>query len=507
VQHLQLSRTAHVKDGECHISEQVSRGLCPRFVSHPVCLCLPKAPSSSTASPAVHSGTTNIMENEGYHERCIFVPTQNLLEEMYRAKLIPQINEESDSEFDSEDLQEEERMELYTDEVVHWARNNEVLQGKLSARPPKWRVEALLSTGYTLVRDPTASKVSSVVMHPGFYRAGNMAGVRDMDELARIILPPHAATGWRELVAAVKEKRAIKALFRRFVSLIQAPETEVEACLTTLIDVLGNELGVQCCAKGHQTYAVGGLLAQKRFVVHGRTDVTFVDDSGRIVFVTETKTCRSFPTGRAWYHKSRGVQTLGSLFSFSGVRAPVLLVTPQQFKILFLVTEAGKMPQVYTFPPGPEVHLCGSYLAAEGLVDAVCISLLRSAPVVDSDALETTPSARTAPGRLFPTEQTTERQLRHMRRAEETGNGGSSSLTVRRLKLDSGLEGTERCAGDGNVHVGAEDEMGDAGKENWPYNRSRPHEVLQFPWTEVSVFSVDELGLASGEVESESDEF
>jgi hypothetical protein len=91
-----------------------------------------KSPSSlkaghlraARASLAVHSGTTGIMENEGYHERCILVPTADLLEEMYRAKLIPQISEDSDGEFDPEDLQEEGRMKLYPDEVAHWARNN-----------------------------------------------------------------------------------------------------------------------------------------------------------------------------------------------------------------------------------------------------------------------------------------------------------------------------------------------------------------------------------------------
>jgi hypothetical protein len=446
------------------------------------------------------------MENEGYHERCIFVPTADLLEEMYRAKLIPQITEDSDGEYEQEDLQEEGRMELYVDEVAHWARNNEMLQGKLSARPPKWSAEALLSTGYTLVRDPTASRVPSVVMHPGFYRAGNMAGVGDMDELARIMLPPHAATGWRERVAAVKEKRAIKSLFRNFVRLLHAPETEVEACLTTLVSCLAMGLDVQCRAKGQQTYVVGGLLAQKRFVVHGRTDETFADDAGRMILSTEAKTCRSFPTGRAWYHKSRGVQTLGSLFSSAGVRPPVLLVTPQQFKIFYLVTEAGEVPRVFTFPAGPDVHLCGSDLGADGLVDAVCISLLRSAPVVEMDDLEMTPRARIAPDRLSPTEQSTERRLRHMRRADETGNGGCSRVSVRRLSLGGGAGGRKGCASDGTVIVGEEKEEGAAKKETAPDGCAKPLDVLKLPWTEVSVFSVDGLGLAGGEVESDLDE-
>jgi hypothetical protein len=126
---------------------------------------------------------------------------------------------------------------------TNWAQNNEMLQGKLSARPPKWSAEAPLSTGRTLVRDPTASRVPSVVMHPGFYRGGNMAGVGDMDELARIMLPPHAATDWRERVADVKENKEIKTLFRKFVRL-HAPEIKVEACLTTLISGLGIVLGV-----------------------------------------------------------------------------------------------------------------------------------------------------------------------------------------------------------------------------------------------------------------------
>jgi hypothetical protein len=115
------------------------------------------------------------------------------------------------------------------------------------------------------------------------------------------------------------------------------------------------------------------------------------------------------------------VQTLGSLFSSAGVRTPAVLVTPQQFKIFYLVTEAGEVPRVFKFPAGPDVHLCGSDLGADGLVDAVCISLRRSAPVVEVDDLEMTPRARIAPDRLSSAEQSTERQLRHMRRAAERG--------------------------------------------------------------------------------------
>lgn len=197
---------------------------------------------------------------------------------------------------------------------------------------------------------------------------------------------------------------------------------------------------------------------------------------------------------------------MGSLFSFAGVRPPVLLVTPQQFKIFYLVTEAGEVPRVFTFPAGPDVHLCGSDLGADGLVDAVCISLLRSAPVVEMDDLEMTPRARIAPDRLSPTEQSTERRLRHMRRADETGNGGCSRVSVRRLSLGGGAGGRKGCASDGTVIVGEEKEEGAGKKETAPDGCAKPLDVLKFPWTEVSVFSADGLGLAGGEVESDLDE-
>jgi hypothetical protein len=81
-------------------------------------------------------------------------------------------------------------------------------------------------------------------------------------------------------------------------------------------------------------------------------------------------------------------------------------------------------------PPGPDVHLCGSDLGADRRVDAVCISLLKSAPVAEIYDLQLTPTVRTAPGRLCPAEPCSERQLRHVRRAKETGKGGNSRVTV-----------------------------------------------------------------------------
>jgi hypothetical protein len=62
---------------------------------------------------------------------------------------------------------------------------------------------------------------------------------------------------------------------------------------------------------------------------------------------------------------------------------------------------------VFTFPAEPGVNLCGNDLGADGLLDAVCISLLRSAPVVEIDDLEMTLTACIAPGRLSPTELST----------------------------------------------------------------------------------------------------
>jgi hypothetical protein len=53
--------------------------------------------------------------------------------------------------------------------------------------------------------------------------------------------------------------------------------------------------------------------------------------------------------------------------------------------------------------------------------------------------------------------------------------------------------------------LGKENEKGAAKSENAPDVGAKPLDVLKFPWTEVSVFSVEGLGLAGGEVESDSD--
>jgi hypothetical protein len=418
--------------------------------------------------------------NEPYHGRNIFIPSPDLLKEMRAAKMISAENPESDFEFDEEDSLVESLDYSYNDEKLHWFRNNELLRSQLTAPSTKWVLEPLLSTDFTFARSPTASKIPSILMHPGFYRSENMGSVSSICSLATSLLPVEFQSSWRRKVMAVKRDSAVKRSFGKLISLVDASEDAVERALQNLVTVLAYSLDVQFECHGSKQFVVGGLLAQSRFVIHGRTDVTFQDDHGRVILSTEVKKCRRFPLTHTWYHKSRGVQTFGNLFMFSSVKAPVLLITPEQFKIFYLVEEEGEAPRIFTFPSGHNVKCIGEDVRAEGLVDVLSICLLRSAPWFDPDE----DSVRTPRLRAMDLQPThtpgSEERFRALRDENETGSGRNMDFKIRRLDSDMM---DENCSAAANVAD------------------SKPAElkVLNFPWAKVTVLSAEGLNISNEE--------
>jgi hypothetical protein len=73
----------------------------------------------------------------------VHIPSAELLEAMRKAKLLPAISLDSDSEYDPVDLQDELNERAYEDERLHWARNYEILLQKLGSG---WMTERLLDT-------------------------------------------------------------------------------------------------------------------------------------------------------------------------------------------------------------------------------------------------------------------------------------------------------------------------------------------------------------------------
>ncbi|KAI3654662.1 hypothetical protein MP228_000042 [Amoeboaphelidium protococcarum] len=69
-----------------------------------------------------------------------------------------------------------------------------------------------------------------------------------------------------------------------------------------------------------------------------------IQNNNRILLSTQLKTCAAFPYGHPWYAQSRLAQTLSQLYS---TNAPVLLLTPQRFKVF---AENPERDTIYTYP-------------------------------------------------------------------------------------------------------------------------------------------------------------
>jgi hypothetical protein len=134
-----------------------------------------------------------------------------------------------------------------------------------------------------------------------------------------------------------------------------------ESCVSTkfgvLVEILGKALSIKSKFLNERRFGIGGVLADFRYAVRGKTDLNFgVAEAGNprcrvheredaseleesaqkgnssLAMSVEFKTSATFPAGNTWYHGSRGVQALGALWSGweKNPFAPALLLTQEQ---------------------------------------------------------------------------------------------------------------------------------------------------------------------------------
>jgi hypothetical protein len=279
------------------------------------------------------------------------------------------------------DAEDGETLELSVTRDAHLSRNKR----KLNSILPNWNIVGFRGAEqwqWFLVRRPTASKISSLVMHPGFYRASEMTDIADIDAFAEIL---RLDDGWKEKVQLARQDYHVRNDFRRFIQLRGSEREEiVELAINNLLKCLSNVLQVEIFSNGQRSFAVGGMLAHNEYVVHGRTDANFIDGNEKLLLSTEVKTSSSFPMGATWYHASRGLQTLAGLCS-SPTGSPTLLVTPEQFKFFFVVSQSydesndASIYRVCTYPSGYDTMETGAQF-----LDALSICLLRGMPLPET---------------------------------------------------------------------------------------------------------------------------
>jgi hypothetical protein len=212
-----------------------------------------------------------------------------------------------------------------------------------------------------LITKPTASGMGSRMLHPVAYRG--LPSISTITELAEALNVPD----WKEITDALHRHRfwpvAEMALQRFRSTPLDADETVVNGRFTLLMATLGYALDLTCEDKAQRSFGIGGILARQEYAFRGRSDTPYVvqgraapscvahggattarNEGGctrlesAMVLTCEFKTAQTFPYGRVWYHGSRGLQLLGSLWSgwLLNAYAPALLLSPQQFKLLLV---------------------------------------------------------------------------------------------------------------------------------------------------------------------------
>jgi hypothetical protein len=221
-------------------------------------------------------------------------------------------------------------------------------------------VEAVESRRQLIV-SPSASRMKSLILNPRAYRG--LRGIETVQSLAEAL----NVSGWRDSLHAMRQHPAWSFAQSAHKLLARAPARADEQMTTCLLShlfiMVASALDLICAPGSSRSFGVGGLLADGGYAFRGKSDVPFTVRSsfspqcpkhcarngpavmeengnrGEVLAVTcEVKTASTFPTGRVWYHGSRGIQLLGALWS--GWRAnpfaPALLVSPEQYKLLIV---------------------------------------------------------------------------------------------------------------------------------------------------------------------------
>ncbi|KAI3639006.1 hypothetical protein MIR68_003504 [Amoeboaphelidium protococcarum] len=197
-----------------------------------------------------------------------------------------------------------------------------------------------------LIKQPFASKLKHHLFHPAIYRnikPLSLFGGTGVECLARLL---GVQDIWRYTYDIAVADRYVGLALAGLISMADANESSVAHQLHNIILHVSYSLNIGVKAADQQMAIVGGFMCHPEFDYFGLTDLRVLQSgpSGRVLLSTELKTCAAFPNGHPWYVQSRLAQTLSQLYS---TNAPVLLLTPQRFKV-FAENEARD--SIYTYP-------------------------------------------------------------------------------------------------------------------------------------------------------------
>ncbi|KAJ3329939.1 hypothetical protein HDU76_006804 [Blyttiomyces sp. JEL0837] len=207
----------------------------------------------------------------------------------------------------------------------------------------KWtRVLSSARWNSWLISQPTASELTDQHLHPALYLFVHRLG--SLTKLAELLGVP--LEGLDDICNIVWRDRFVQYYFQQFSGgNDDTPEDQIQSDLQILCAMISNVLEAYFDVPipeivPHRRVIVGGFMALHEYEYIAKTDLLVEQrGSGKVLFGTEIKTCKTYTEGQPWYGGSRGPQVLAALV---GHDSPTFLVTPKHWR-LFVHNEHGNI--------------------------------------------------------------------------------------------------------------------------------------------------------------------
>jgi hypothetical protein len=243
----------------------------------------------------------------------------------------------------------------------------------------------------SLVKRPTASKISHEALNPYVYRQTQR--IESLDALATLLKAPDDWERRYEAVVATDHIATLFGMFRRLPQ--ETPEKVVESVFATMVQDVSRCLSMNLLHFYETRIIVGGLLARHDYDVRGATEPHFETYKGTKMIASEVKSAATFSGRDMWYRSSRGVQVLSALYAHN---CPTFLLTQAHWK---LFVENEERSSVLTFPydadETPTLHVRSCRVANMGpdFLKAIVICLLSKRHTA-TESIEQPPSSGTS---------------------------------------------------------------------------------------------------------------
>ena len=299
---------------------------------------------------------------------------------MYRAIWL--LNQEEDSDNDEASIASNQghvpdpNIDLTADEHLAIHKNN--LINAINSNNEVWKSKIIQENnteGREVFVTQTASKVSWKFLAPMVYRS--VRDISDDSQLAAYLgISPELFSDYNApdgLISLLLSNRSVQTRLTRLSGLdIETKEADVETCLCQLVITVISTIDCNVeLATNKLRFVTGGILADEKFAVKGISDAYFRNFDDELSLVLEVKRMKTWKKRDLCYRSTRFTQAVSSLM-FS--RAPTLIITQEQWKLLILSSEEGH--QILQYPA--TLSACGPI--DNSLIRCIALCLLASDP-------------------------------------------------------------------------------------------------------------------------------